>query len=315
MNYGEVLSKAWKIIWRNKVLWILGILAGCSGGGGSGGSSNFNRSGGGNGNMEEYGRQMQQFLERIPAWVWLLVVVGVLVLILVGLYLSTMGRIGLVLGAVRGDEGQQSQSLGKLWGDSQPFFWRMFLLNLLVGIIGFVIALIIFVPSIALTVLTAGIGMLCLLPFICILIPISWLATIFIEQSAVALVTENLGVMDALQRGWKVFRANLGALVVLGLIIGIGGFLVGLVLAVPMLITMIPLMVQFMNSGDFSFNALSIASLVLLALYLPVMLVLGGILKSYVGSVWTLAFRRLTALPTSSILPATPEPPSGAAVY
>ena len=38
MNYGEVLSRAWQIIWKYKVLWIFGILAGLgSGGGGSGG--------------------------------------------------------------------------------------------------------------------------------------------------------------------------------------------------------------------------------------------------------------------------------------
>ncbi len=29
MDYGEVLSKAWKIAWKFKVLWIFGILAGC----------------------------------------------------------------------------------------------------------------------------------------------------------------------------------------------------------------------------------------------------------------------------------------------
>ena len=30
MDYGEVLRKTWDISWRNKGLWLLGILAGCS---------------------------------------------------------------------------------------------------------------------------------------------------------------------------------------------------------------------------------------------------------------------------------------------
>ena len=34
MEIGEVLSRAWQIIWKHKVLWIFGILASCS-------SSNF----------------------------------------------------------------------------------------------------------------------------------------------------------------------------------------------------------------------------------------------------------------------------------
>jgi len=39
MDYGEVLQKAWKIIWKHKILWLFGLLASCGrgGGGGSGG--------------------------------------------------------------------------------------------------------------------------------------------------------------------------------------------------------------------------------------------------------------------------------------
>jgi len=42
MDFGEILSRAWNIIWEHKVLWIFGVLVscgrsngGCSGGGGS----------------------------------------------------------------------------------------------------------------------------------------------------------------------------------------------------------------------------------------------------------------------------------------
>jgi hypothetical protein len=248
--------------------------------------------------------------------VWVLVAVGVLLLILLGLYLGTIGRIGLVLGTVRGDDSQEKQSLGKLWSDSQPYFWRMFLLNLLIGILSLVIALIIFVPTVILTVLTAGIGVICLIPLICVLAVAVWVVNIMIEQAAAALVIENLGPIDALRRGWNVFRANLGALIVIALILSIGSFLVGLVLAVPLFITLLPIMFQVMNSDGMHMTTFSWVSVGLLALYLPVLLVLNGILISYVRSVWTLCFRRLTAaLPPVSLTPAPPEPPSGAAVY
>ncbi len=54
MDYSSVLRRAWDITWRYKGLWILGILASCSGNGGSGaggrGGSGFNYNfGGGNG--------------------------------------------------------------------------------------------------------------------------------------------------------------------------------------------------------------------------------------------------------------------------
>ena len=35
-NFGEVLTRAWQIIWKHRVLWIFGILASCGRGGGGG---------------------------------------------------------------------------------------------------------------------------------------------------------------------------------------------------------------------------------------------------------------------------------------
>ncbi len=45
-NFGEVLTRAWQIIWKNKILWIFGILASCArgnagGAGGGGGNSGY----------------------------------------------------------------------------------------------------------------------------------------------------------------------------------------------------------------------------------------------------------------------------------
>ena len=34
MEFGEILTKAWKIIWKFKILWVFGILSSCGHGGG-----------------------------------------------------------------------------------------------------------------------------------------------------------------------------------------------------------------------------------------------------------------------------------------
>lgn len=321
MNFGEVLSKAWKIIWRNKVLWIFGILAGCGANRGNGGSFNFNMNGrnmpgGTQGRYEEWGQRIWQYVQSIPPYVYALVVIGVLLLAVLVLYLSTIGRIGLVLGTLRGDDGAERQNLGVLWRDSQPFFWRMFLLNLAVAIAGFVVFLVVLIPSVGLGMLTAGIGLLCLVPLLCVLGIAFWALSVWIEQSAVALVAENLDVPAALRRGWGVFRNNFGALILIALILLVLGFVVGLALAVPMVITLVPLMIAMMRESRPAFGPLVGGSLLLLALYLPVLIVLSGILQSYISGVWALAFRRLTAQPpAASITPLPPEPPRGAAVY
>ena len=74
MNFGEILTKAWKIIWKFKVLWIFGILASCGQGGGSGG-------GGGNTGVQfsgddpnipyrfrRYFYRLENFFDIIQAW-------------------------------------------------------------------------------------------------------------------------------------------------------------------------------------------------------------------------------------------------------
>ena len=310
MNFGEVLSKAGTVIWRNKILWLFGILAGCGGNRSSGGSFNYQfssedfRTGDLPEPLRRMGEWIVQFFNNTPGYVYIVAAVVVLALIILAIYLSTMGRIGLVLGALRGDEGQEEQSLGTLWNDSHPFFWRMLVLSLLVGVAGLIIFLVLLIPILGLTVLTAGIGLLCLIPFLCVLGIGMWVLGIWIEQSAVAVVAENLPVVDGLRRGWQIFRDNLGQLLVIAVILAIAGFVVNLVLFVPLMITMIPLIMAFMG-GTADIGVMGQASIALLLLYLPVMIFIGGVVQSYIGSVWTLAFRRL----------ARPAAPGGAAVY
>jgi uncharacterized membrane protein YgcG len=64
-NFGEVLTRAWQIIWKHKVLWIFGILAGCGQGGGSGGGGGGGGNGFSNGDRQftELERMMEQFGE------------------------------------------------------------------------------------------------------------------------------------------------------------------------------------------------------------------------------------------------------------
>ncbi len=310
MNFGEVLSKAGTVIWRNKILWLFGILAGCGGNRSSGGSFNYQfssedfRTGDLPEPLRRMGEWIVQFFNNTPGYVYIVAAVVVLALIILAIYLSTMGRIGLVLGALRGDEGQEKQSLGTLWNDSHPFFWRMLVLNLLVGVAGLIIFLVLLIPILGLTVLTAGIGLICLFPLLCVLGIGVLVLNVWIEQSAVAVVAEKLPVVDGLRRGWQIFRSNLGQLLVLLLILTIGSFVVNLVLFVPLMITMIPLIMAFMG-GTADIGVMGQASIALLLLYLPVMIFIGGVVQSYIGSVWTLAFRRL----------ARPAAPGGAAVY
>ncbi|MDD5371040.1 MAG: hypothetical protein PHQ40_18320 [Anaerolineaceae bacterium] len=319
MDFGEVLQKAWRIIWKHKVLWLFGILAGCGSAGNSGGSSSgyrFNSGGGGGsrGNLPEgwqtFFQQLQRTLENIPAWVWILLAALLFALFIALIFINTIGRIGLVRGASLADEGAMTLGFGELFNGSLSYFWRVFLLNLLIGLAFLVIILVLTIPLILLTIGTLGIALLCLIPLACLLIPVMWVVGVIIEQANIALIVENLGILAAVQRGWDVVRRNLGAIIVMALILFIGGAIAGLVIAIPLVFLLVPPLVG-MAAGNQGLGAGLVISLVLFVIYLPIALVLGGILRAYITTSWTLTFRRLTGRTAlGASLPTIVPPPS-----
>ena len=61
----------------------------------------------------------------------------IFILILLSLFFGSIGRIGLVRGTQQAEQGAVRLSFGELFSGSLPYFWRVFGLNLLVGILGY----------------------------------------------------------------------------------------------------------------------------------------------------------------------------------
>lgn len=296
MNYGEVLSRAWQIIWKHKALWIFGILAGCGNAGGGSGNISYSF------NQQDAPPAMQNFFqqfERIPDWqIAALVGIGIvvmLVLVLLAIFLTTIGRIGIIRGAQQADDGASRLSFGDLFRGSLPYFWRVFLLNLLIGLVVFAILLVGIIVAIVGTVFTLGLALLCLIPLICLIIPLSWLLYVLIEQANIAVVVENLSIIEGWRRGWHVFKDNLGVMIVMGLILYVGVALIGgLIIGIPVVLFVLPALAAGLFGGQNAFGGgLMVAGLCFVA-YLPVLLLLNGILTGYIESAWTLTYLRLT---------------------
>lgn len=292
-DFGEVLTSAWKIIWKHRILWVFGIFAGFARG--SGGGSN----GGGGGdrsfqNQDDPFSQLdptfQQFGQFIEENMWIIIVFVLVILLISILFysLGIMGRIGLIKGVYKVENGAETLTFPELWSESMPYFWRIFGINFLIGLAVFIII----VPLVLLGVVTAGIGFVCLLPLLCILVPISWVVSIILEQAQPAIIIEDLGMIDGFKRGWEIVKANPLNFFILALIVLIGGGIIGFVIAIPIVLTVIPLVIGAQALNE-SLTPVYIA-LACCALYLPVILFLNGILTAYIQSVWTLTYLRLT---------------------
>ena len=315
LNFGEVLSRAWQITWKYKVLWIFGILAGCTngGGGGSGGGSGGGNSGYGTGpsnfdvppELRNFVYQMETFFDwAMDNW-WIFIVIGLVVLLLVviSVFLGTIGRIGLIKGSYAAETGAERLVFGELFSTSLPYFWRVFGLSFLIGL-AFVI---LFVPIVLMGVFTAGVGFLCLLPLICLMVPVGWAVNLIIEQANRAIVLEDMSMFNAFRRGWEILKANVGPLLVMSLILFGITLVLGIIIALPIFIVVFPTIFAFVLGRGQSFTPLYLA-VACICLYAPVSWILNGVLTTYTQTAWTLTYMRLTQKPDSMEAPVFAEP-------
>ena len=275
MEYGKTFSRSFNIVWQNKFLILMGILAALAGG------SNFTSSWGGdsgNGNAAP-------FEDEFAVWAaGLIVGVGCLVLI-VGIILwaiSTIARGGLIASVDDIESGEKS-GFRKSWGAG----WNKAGALLGIGILPAIPALILFVGGLmafgaygGMAALVneefadftgAGLGISIAL-IACILVPIMLVLGILRNFAERACMLEDMGVIDSYRRGYRVLMDNLGQAIILfllqlALFIGLGilFFLPGLIL-------------------------------VLCCIFWPLLLAVNGFVTAFVSGLWTLAWREWTGV-------------------
>jgi len=314
MDFGEVLTKAWKIVWKFKILWIFGIFASCGTNRGVSfnGNSGF-QTGSAPGStpnlppgLEDNMLRLMNFFEN-PA-----VIAGfiglVCVFIFITVFFSIMGKVGLIKGAQDADAGAEHLGFGELWKSGLHYFWRFLGLSLIIGspilliylalIFGAILVFFAFMSGSGNGSFGAAPALVVLIPVICIFTCVVFLLAIVISflspQAERAIVIENEGVISGIRRGWSVLTTNLGPILIVWIILVVISVVAGILFALPLLIIVVPLFITYVFAGsNASYTPLIVAGLCIAA-YIPVALVANGILTAYLESVWTLSYLRLT---------------------
>jgi hypothetical protein len=302
MDYGWVLKRAWETTWKFKGLWVLGILASCSSGGGGGGHGGGS-SGSGyrfGGQTDPHFPQFQRWLESIPQQTWILIaiiaVVVILVLAAIALVLGILGQAGLIAGFNQ-VETNGTVTLGEAWRIGKANFWRLLGVRVVFWLAGIIVGILIAAVAITTVIGTLGIGLICLIPLLCLLIPIGALVGVYVMLTQVALVTEGLGIKESFVRSWEVLKANLGPIIVIALIVVFGSAVITLALAFPLIAAVLPAAAGLAFGTDQSTTTGLVTAGVCLAVYLPLLIVANGVLQTYVTGVWTLSWRQWTGRP------------------
>jgi hypothetical protein len=324
MNFDifEVFTRAGRITWKYKVLWIFGILASC--GRGSGGNSN---SSGNNNNfgsqpsenplspqmmnqIENFGEQIGPWLEQ-NTWIIFVLIAFVLISVILQIFFYYVGTAGLARGVVHAENGVEKIQFGELFSESLKYFWRLFGASLLASLpfivffVGIIILLFLSV-EIASGEGFGGVFALFFISFCCCFFPILIFFGLYLTQVHRAIIVENMKVFPAFARGWQVFTKNILGLILVGIALFVGGGILSILISLPVLLAIVPLIGSLLSGQINSWQPFILAGIFLLC-YSPIAWFFNGVLLTYIESVWTLVYLRVTKPKEENNTPVLPE--------
>ncbi len=284
MDYGQLMKRAWNLIWEHKFLILLGVLVALGSGGGNAGNaaSSF---GDGNAGVQlpsDFEFSFRGIMESIsiPRYAAISIVIIAGVLLIVGLavwVLSLVSRGGLIAGVNELDAGQPSS-----FSDAFRAGWKKVWTLLGIGLIPAIPALLLAVlgavaaaiyvgnmrvdvvasPNVVITILAASVSFL--------LVAITVVLSLLQGLANRACMLEDERVFAAYKRGFSVLMGNVGSALVLFLIqlaVSIG---IGIVMILPGIV------------------------MALCCLLWPLLILIQGAISAYFSTLWTLAWRQWT---------------------
>ncbi len=320
MDYGKILKRAWHTVWRYRALWIFGaILALTTGGGGRNWLQyTFNR--------EDWPPGVRP--GQIPPGVMstlIAIVIGLAFLAVVFIVAAAVARYVSETALIRMvDEHEQTgqqhsvrQGFRMGWSSAA---WRLFLIDLLVGVpvaLAFILLFLLAAAPLLLwatrstaagalgTAITIGLGLLVILLAIVVGVILSALMRFFRRVC----VLERRGVTESIRRGYLMVRQNVKDVAVLWLImlgLGIGWgilmipvallllFLGAVLGGVPALLAGVLANLAFGGAAPWIIGLAVGIPLFIVAVAGP-LLFLGGLWEVFTSSVWTMTYRELHA--------------------
>ncbi len=301
ISYSSLLTKAWNITWKYKVLWFFGFLAALGGAGwgnssgGSGPNFNFNFNSGTSssnyrqgvyprGDIPKEWQSAFDQLAKIDVNTWITVgVVAVCSLLLLGLVfwlLSIIGRGGLIGGILAADANGKV-TFREAWDTGTRNFWRLFLIRLL----------------------TCGLGFI---PMVCVSIIIGMVLKAWFAFMDYAVVAEKRGVGEAIGRSWTILRDNIGPAAILYIIlfgvslgVGLGLLILFAPAGVTIFLSLLPLITA---SGSVNTSAL-VTGIVLFVLFVVAAWIVQAVLTVFETAVMVFGYRefaRKSPLPVAA---------------
>jgi hypothetical protein len=141
---------------------------------------------------------------------------------------------------------------------------------------------------------TMGLGFICIQPLFLLIYPLMLVLYGIIEEAQAAVVIDELGVTDAIQRGWELVKDNFWRIVLISLIVYLGMTILTFIVTIPFMIPFffMPFFMQDMSSFDPRNMMLITGGFTLLLL--PVMALVQGVSITFLKTTYAIVYLRLT---------------------
>jgi hypothetical protein len=304
MNYGDLLSEAFRLTWRNRYLWFFGFFIA-----GGGGSFNFPANFGGEEVRNPFGPvagPLQWISDNLV--LFLTVVISVIVLlVLVFLVLSIISH-GALAESIAALHREETRGFGSAFRAGTANFWRVLGLKVLFFLIALGLLLVIFLPvvlgALAAFSLTDSTGLRVLAFVLGVLFVFVALVVVFLPFAIVnqfglrELVVSRRRITESIAGGFRLFRRNIGRsllvwLIQLAVMLGLG-IAVLVVLVILGAILLGPAIALFATDHA---TAGVVAGVVGGVLFLVPVFVISGAIGAFNHAYWTLAYLRLVEPP------------------
>ena len=284
LDFGEVLARAWKISWGHKILWVFGFVA----------------------MLLSYLFLPLGFAlvfsiltsKNVPFWIdqpiYIFVYIALFfVVFLAAAIIGALAQAIISYGALQAERADETITFSSTLKDSMPLWGRFLGVTFLyMGGISMVVFAY-FALQFLVTMLTFGLGAICMAPLQLLLYPFMFVTYAWFEQAQASIVVDGLGVFDAARRGWQVFRRNLLAVILMTLIMYLG---IGVLSGLASLPIMAPFFaIFFAGLEDLEAKRMIfILSALFMVVYLPILAAFQGVALTFLKSGWILTYLRLT---------------------
>jgi hypothetical protein len=226
-------------------------------------------------------------------WVIATFVILTFVLMIPIIFISTLAQSATTYGALKAEKGAEKLAFRELFNESLPYFWRLLGLYLLFGGAWMVIWFGFMAVFLGGSMLTMGLATICFFPLFLLAIPVLLVGFSVLELAQAAIVADNMGTLEAIAHGWKLFRANVLSVVVLMVILYFALYLLSSIVILPMMFPMMLFPMGMDTQGNFN-NFMPVFFFVVFPLMFFVMIAVQGILMAFFQSAWAVTYLRLS---------------------